>query len=445
MTKRPCFGCRSIYRRQVLGLRNPYGRKEDSGCIARVFYLIAALRLAAFPAAADVSTNPQSAPKGVYELSNGHSLITFCIKHVGISNYCGWFPKISGKLHFNGSQPQASRVDVSIDLSAVQTRSDELDGRLRNDLFETAKFGTATFKTNGSKITGTNQGDVEGDLTLHGVTRAGHSEDDVQRRTAVAVRIGISDRLFRRRDDQAGGFRIDRRCVEGVRGRRGYDSHRNRIPPRAIDAMFNSTSRYGTVAMGFHWLIAIAIITLLVVGKYMHRSARQRPQQVALYQLHKSSGLTVLALSIGRIVWRLVNIIASAARGHADVAAMGRQLEPFGVLCLDHCHSAERLGGGFDVVVGRADDVVWPVRGAVLAGTCRGETRRTTLHEQFEEAHELLGNSMILLLICACGRRAQTSFLGSRYGSNAACCRSRSWNDDNPILSWSAKADHPRL
>jgi polyisoprenoid-binding protein YceI len=135
------------------------------------FYLIAALSLAAFPAAADVSVNPQSAPKGVYELSNGHSLITFCIKHVGISNYCGWFPKISGKLHFNGSQPQASRVDVSIDLSAVQTRSDELDGRLRNDLFQVAKFGTATFTTNGSKITGTNQGDVEGDLTLHGVTR----------------------------------------------------------------------------------------------------------------------------------------------------------------------------------------------------------------------------------------------------------------------------------
>jgi polyisoprenoid-binding protein YceI len=140
----------------------------------RLFLLGAALALGfALPAVAgEASTNPQSAPKGAYEPSKAHSLVTFCIRHLDISTYCGWFPKLAGKLKFNGAQPGASTVDVTIDLAAVQTRSAELDQRLRDEMFEVTKFPTATFKTNGSKVTGPNQGDVEGNLTLHGVTKA---------------------------------------------------------------------------------------------------------------------------------------------------------------------------------------------------------------------------------------------------------------------------------
>jgi len=139
--------------------------------LLRSLTIAASVSLGTLSAYADVSTNPQSAPKGAYELSKPHSLVTFCIKHVGISTYCGWFPKLSGKLHFNGAQPTTSQVDVTIDLSAVQTRSDELDGRLRDDMFEVAKFGTATFKSTTAQVTGTNQGEITGNLTLHGVTK----------------------------------------------------------------------------------------------------------------------------------------------------------------------------------------------------------------------------------------------------------------------------------
>ncbi len=139
--------------------------------LSSTLLIAAAFSLGAVPAWADVSSNPRSAPKGTYALSKAHSLVTFCIKHFGISDYCGWFPKISGTLEFNGSQPGNSRVDVVIDLSAVETRSDELDGRLRDELFEVTKFGTATFKSTGIKVTGDAQGDIVGDLTLHGVTR----------------------------------------------------------------------------------------------------------------------------------------------------------------------------------------------------------------------------------------------------------------------------------
>ena len=133
--------------------------------------LALALALTAQPAQADVSKNPQSAPKGAYELVERHSTVHFCIEHLGISQYCGWCPKLSGTLRFNGAQPASSSVEVSIDLTKAQTRSAELDGRLRDDFFEVSKFATATFKSTSAKVTGANQGEVTGDLTLHGVTK----------------------------------------------------------------------------------------------------------------------------------------------------------------------------------------------------------------------------------------------------------------------------------
>jgi polyisoprenoid-binding protein YceI len=112
----------------------------------------------------------------------------FCISHYGgASNYCGWFPKLSGTLQFNGAQPDKSSVDVTLDVGAVQTRSDELDQRLRNDMFEAGKFGTATFKSTAVKVTGSNRGEVTGDQTMHGVTKPPRSMAASRGRSAAAI------------------------------------------------------------------------------------------------------------------------------------------------------------------------------------------------------------------------------------------------------------------
>lgn len=65
--------------------------------------------------------------------------------------------------------------------------------------------------------------------------------------------------------------------------------------------------RYGRVAMLLHWLIALAIITLLTLGAIMVDLPRGSPEKFQLYQLHKSLGLTVLALSVIRLGWRLAH------------------------------------------------------------------------------------------------------------------------------------------
>lgn len=80
--------------------------------------------------------------------------------------------------------------------------------------------------------------------------------------------------------------------------------------------MFNSDKRYGAVAMLLHWLIAFAIIGMIVLGLYMVDMPNVDPNnpnaasdKFYLYQLHKSVGLTILGLSVLRLLWRLMNPI----------------------------------------------------------------------------------------------------------------------------------------
>ncbi|HVZ70645.1 MAG TPA: cytochrome b [Rhizomicrobium sp.] len=72
-------------------------------------------------------------------------------------------------------------------------------------------------------------------------------------------------------------------------------------------ALRNTEERYGIVAMTLHWLIAIAVVCMIAFGYYLSTLPITGPNLFELVQLHKSVGLTVLALSLLRVVWRLVN------------------------------------------------------------------------------------------------------------------------------------------
>jgi len=62
--------------------------------------------------------------------------------------------------------------------------------------------------------------------------------------------------------------------------------------------------RYGDVAVGLHWLIALLIISLLAVGKFMTGLDEGDPLRFTLTQWHKTFGITVLLLVIVRLLWR---------------------------------------------------------------------------------------------------------------------------------------------
>ena len=70
--------------------------------------------------------------------------------------------------------------------------------------------------------------------------------------------------------------------------------------------LMNDETRYGVVAVTLHWLIAVAVIGLYVVGSIME-DMKPSLQQFELYQLHKSFGISVLLLTAIRLVWRIAN------------------------------------------------------------------------------------------------------------------------------------------
>lgn len=65
--------------------------------------------------------------------------------------------------------------------------------------------------------------------------------------------------------------------------------------------------RYSAVAITLHWLIALGIIVNIALGLYFADLPRSDANRFFLTQTHKSIGLTILALSLIRVAWRLMN------------------------------------------------------------------------------------------------------------------------------------------
>jgi cytochrome b561 len=153
-------------------------------------------------------------------------------------------------------------------------------------------------------------------------------------------------------------------------------------------------TRYGTVAMTLHWLIALAIISLLIVGKYMHGLPNNDPNKFFLYQMHKSFGITVLVLTVVRIVWRVMHPVPALPAGMPAWQRWGAHISHFGLYAL---MLAIPLSG-WAVASSSSLGIPTMLFGAVELPHLPVGTDHDT-HEFFEEAHELLGNLMILLLI----------------------------------------------
>ncbi|KFN42477.1 hypothetical protein N790_11465 [Arenimonas malthae CC-JY-1] len=67
----------------------------------------------------------------------------------------------------------------------------------------------------------------------------------------------------------------------------------------------NTAERWGWVSIGLHWLTLVAIAGLVLVG-FLMQELPNSPTKIQVYGLHKSFGLTVLALTVLRLLWRLV-------------------------------------------------------------------------------------------------------------------------------------------
>lgn len=67
-----------------------------------------------------------------------------------------------------------------------------------------------------------------------------------------------------------------------------------------------SLPRYDAVAMALHWLLGIALVGMFLLGVYM-TDLPFSPARLKLYNWHKWAGMTILVLSLLRLLWRLTH------------------------------------------------------------------------------------------------------------------------------------------
>lgn len=106
-----------------------------------------------------------------YQIDPQHSAAQFKVRHMMIANVKGEFDKVSGTVDFDPANLAAAKIDAVIDVASVSTRETDRDNHLKSaDFFDVAKFPQITFKST-SVAKGGDGYKVDGDLTIHGVTK----------------------------------------------------------------------------------------------------------------------------------------------------------------------------------------------------------------------------------------------------------------------------------
>jgi polyisoprenoid-binding protein YceI len=110
--------------------------------------------------------------KTVWKIDPAHSLIEFAVRHLMISTVKGRFAGVEGAVRLDESDPAAVDVDVTIDVSSIDTREPQRDAHLRSaDFFDAETHPHITFSSKRPIARRGNAFTLVGDLTLRGVTR----------------------------------------------------------------------------------------------------------------------------------------------------------------------------------------------------------------------------------------------------------------------------------
>ncbi|MHB2019061.1 MAG: YceI family protein [Candidatus Xenobia bacterium] len=107
-----------------------------------------------------------------WQLDPVHSLATFSVAHMGISQVRGEFTRVTGSGWYDGKHLSQARVQASIDVNTLSTREEKRDAHLKSaDFLDAAKYPTITFVSQRFRQKTPTTFDVVGDLTIHGVTK----------------------------------------------------------------------------------------------------------------------------------------------------------------------------------------------------------------------------------------------------------------------------------
>jgi polyisoprenoid-binding protein YceI len=99
-----------------------------------------------------------------------HSDISFVVRHLMVSRVRGRFVRFSGEI-VTGADPSTSTVAAEIEMASIDTGNPERDDDLRSPTYlDVARYPTMAYHSTAVRVVG-DRFTVDGDLTLHGVTR----------------------------------------------------------------------------------------------------------------------------------------------------------------------------------------------------------------------------------------------------------------------------------
>ena len=108
-----------------------------------------------------------------WQIDAAHSHVNFIARHMMISKVRGTFEQFSGTVNFDETTPANTTVDITIDITSINTRDEQRDGHLRSpDFFDAENHPQMTFKSTQVDIIDDETARLTGDLTIRGVTKS---------------------------------------------------------------------------------------------------------------------------------------------------------------------------------------------------------------------------------------------------------------------------------
>lgn len=106
---------------------------------------------------------------GTWVIDTVHSTVGFSVRHLVVSKVRGTFNEFSGAITV--AADGTASVAAEIQVTSIDTNNTDRDAHIKSaDFFDAEQFPTATFTSTAVRAKGENYV-VEGDFTLHGVTR----------------------------------------------------------------------------------------------------------------------------------------------------------------------------------------------------------------------------------------------------------------------------------
>jgi len=126
----------------------------------------------AFVAASTNAAEPAQAAPSTWNVDATHSSVVFKVKHLGVCNFYGRFNQVAGTVVLDEAKPGDSKVELTIPAESVDTNNGKRDAHLKSaDFFNAGEFPEIKFVSRTVKKDGDKRFKVDGDLTLHGVTK----------------------------------------------------------------------------------------------------------------------------------------------------------------------------------------------------------------------------------------------------------------------------------